>query len=98
PVHSRPRRQAGAGAGLVERGDDRLLSEEVAVSAVPGEVLEVFADLEHPEVFVPLEVLEREDVPAQKAPHGSLLFPVKRTATSLLSAGPASSRPASPAE
>src|SRR5207253_845354 len=72
--------------------------EQVAISAVPGEVLEVFADLEHPEVLVSLEILEREDVPAEKAPHVCLLPPVNRTATCLLSAAPTSSRPAKPAD
>src|SRR5205823_3692057 len=96
-MHGRFGGQTGTGAGLVERREERLLGEQVPVAAISGEVLELLADLEHPEVFVPLEVLQRQDVPAQKAPHGSLLVPVNSTATCWLSAIPASSRPASPA-
>jgi len=73
-VHRRLGGQPRARARLIEGGDQRLLLQQVAVAPVPRIRLQVLAHLEDPEVLHPLEVLERENVPTEKAPHPRCLL------------------------
>src|SRR5207245_5744824 len=85
-VHGGLGRESGPRARLVEGGDQRLFPKQVAVAPVTGEMLQLLAHLEHPEVLVSLELLERKDVPTQTAPHfpfpsfSCRIAPVNRTA------------------
>src|SRR3972149_1794790 len=73
-AHRRLGGQPRARARLVEGGDQRLLLQQVAVAPVPRIRLQVLAHLEDPEVLHPLAVLERQNVPTEKAPHPRCLL------------------------
>ena len=107
PVHCRLGREPRAGARLVEGRQERLAGQQVGVAPRLRDRRELVADLEDPLEVGPLEVLEREDVPPDEAPHRDPFLrcrftPVNSTATR--SSSPTSpclrsaSSPASPAE
>ena len=68
-MHRRLGREPRPRARLVERRQQRLVLEEIAVATVAGVRTKVVGDLEHPEEVLPAEVLEGQDVPTQEAPH-----------------------------
>jgi hypothetical protein len=59
--------QARAGAGLVERGQQRLVRAQVRVAPVVRVRSELLAHLEDAGVVIALEILERQDVTAGEA-------------------------------
>ena len=70
-VHRGFGRHPGARARLVERRQQRLVLQQIGVAAALGDRCELVAGLEHALEVGALKVLERQDVAAQKAPHGS---------------------------
>src|SRR5579871_6900267 len=70
-MHGRLGRQPGAGAGLVERRQQRLVAEEIRVVAALGVMGQAIRDFEDLEVLVAFHVFEREDVPPQETSHFS---------------------------
>ena len=57
-VHGSFVSQPGAGAWLVESGYQGFLGQQIAVSATPGDRLQLFGDVENVEELVALEFLE----------------------------------------
>ncbi len=68
-VHRRFVRQARAGAGLIERGDQRLVLQQIAVLAIPRDRLQPLGDFEHAEKLLALELLQRQNVTTCKTTH-----------------------------
>ena len=68
-VHGRLGGQPGAGARLVERGEQGLGGEQVPIAAFLGVMPELVGDAEHLEELVAFEILKGQNVPAQKASH-----------------------------
>jgi hypothetical protein len=68
-VHGGFMGQAGAGAGLIEGGQQGLVGQQVAVAAIAGNRLQVFSNLKDPEKLFALKILKRQDVAPRKATH-----------------------------
>jgi hypothetical protein len=71
PVHRRLGCEPRTCAGLVEGSHQRLVGEQVRVPSFLRDGPELLRNLEHPEVLVALEVLQRQDVAPQEAAHRS---------------------------
>jgi hypothetical protein len=69
PVHGSLGRQTGPGRRLVERGEQRLVLQQVGVLSSIGDGSQLVADREDVLEFVPFELLERQDVASQETPH-----------------------------
>ena len=69
PVHRRLGREPRARARLVEGRQQRLVRQQVGVPPALGDRRELVADLEDALEVSSLEVLERQDVSSEEAPH-----------------------------
>ncbi len=73
-VHGRFVRQARAGAGLIERGHQRLVLQQIAVLAIARDRLQPLGNLEHAEELLALELFQRQNVTTSKTTHCETLL------------------------